>query len=313
MKYFCLMFASIIIGCSESPPNPTNNKQVVSTDSLTVSYVFSDLEKDNSFESSRVICELNDQRFSEVSGIAESWISKGMFYVEEDSGNPNQIQLTNSQCSVGAVFQIGNVTNRDWEDIVVSKGPDVNKTYIYLADIGDNKSQYASKFIYRFEEPIPALQQNVNVISTFDMLEMELPDGPLNAEAIMVDPITRDFYLISKDNTTSVYVAPYPQAVGKKIQMKKIAILPFSKITSAGISPDGNELVIKTTSFICYWHKSKEESIAALLKTQPRLISYTIEQQGEGFSFASDGSGYYTISEKPDPNVAQPLYFYQRK
>ena len=49
---------------------------------------------------------------------------------------------------------LAGVENRDWEDIAVGPGPDASKSYVYVADIGDNEGQYQYKYIYRFEEPV---------------------------------------------------------------------------------------------------------------------------------------------------------------
>jgi hypothetical protein len=278
-------------------------------------YTYSDLVKNTSFEDGKISCLLNDTKFTEASGIGASQVNKGMFYLEEDSGNPNQIQLVNQACSIAAIYTIGTISNRDWEDLAVGPGPTAGVSYVYVAEIGDNKSQYPTKYVYRFPEPSVAgktLPLN-ETIAVFDKIELKLPDGVFNAEALMVDPLTKDIYIVSKDNTASVYVAPYPQDLTKIVTMKKIAVLPFTKITAGDISPDGNEMVLKTTGYICYWKKSGSESITELFKKTPVLVPYTVEQQGEAICFASDGAGYYTTSERPDPTVDQPVYFYKRK
>ncbi len=303
-----------ILSCSESTKSITVVTPPVDNP-FVATYSYSSLAKNFSFEDAKIICQLNDNKFTEVSGIGASQVNKGMFYMEEDSGNPNQIQLVDQTCSMAAVYTIGNVSNRDWEDLAVGPGPQIGVSYVYVAEIGDNKSQYPTKSVYRFPEPsISGKVLPVNeTIANFDKIELKLPDGIFNAEALMVDPLTKDIYLVSKDNTASVYVAVYPQEVTKVNTMKKIAILPFSKITAGDISEDGKEILLKTTGYICYWKKEDNESITELFKKTPVLVPYTSEQQGEAICFAADGSGYYTTSERPDATLNQPLYFYKRK
>ena len=150
-------------------------------------------------------------------------------------------------------------------------------------------------------------------ITAFDIIELKLPDGIKNAESLLIDPLTKDIYIVSKESAATIYVAPYPQDLTKINTMKKVAVLPLSTLTAGDISPDGNEVLLKNKSFICYWKKSSNESIIELFKKTPTLVPYTIEQQGEAVCFASDRSGYYTTSERPDATVNQPLYFYRRK
>ncbi len=319
MNFKFLFIASVIVSCTDSTkPTPIVTTPVVTPtvdNPFVATYFYSDLAKNSSFEESKIVCLLNDSKFTEASGIGASQVNKGMFYLEEDSGNPNQIQLVDQTCSIAAIYTINGVANRDWEDLAVAPGPMAGISYVYVAEIGDNKSQYPTKFIYRFPEPsLTGKTLPVNeTITNFDKIELKLPDGVFNAEALMVDPLTKDIYIVSKDNTASVYVASYPQDVTKVNTMKKVAILPFTKITAGDISPDGNEILIKTKEFICYWKRTGNESIAELFKKTPTLVPYTVEQQGEAVCFASDGTGYYTTSERPDAMMDQPIYFYKRK
>jgi hypothetical protein len=312
LKYFFLV-AVVILSCD-------SNKSTLITPApveqpFIATYSFSDLIKNTSFEDGKIVCLLNDNKFTEASGIGASQVNKGMFYLEEDSGNPNQIQLVDQSCSIVANYTIANVSNRDWEDLAVGSGPQIGVSYVYVAEIGDNKAQYPTKHVYRFPEPsltgktLPVDEAIVN----FDKIELKLPDGVKNAETLMIDPLTKDLYIVSKDNSADVYVATYPQDLTKVITMKKIATLPLTKMTGGDISPDGSEILIRTTSYICYWKKSGNESIAELFKKTPTLVPYMAEQQGEAVCFAADGSGYYTTSERPDATLNHPLYFYKRK
>ncbi len=309
-----LLFSLVSSSCSESS-KPTPVVPPVVEDIFNATYSFSDLVKNASFEDAKIVCLLNDNKFTEASGIGASQVNKGMLYVEEDSGNPNQIQLINQSGAIVANYTIGTVGNRDWEDLAVAPGPDAGVSYVYVADIGDNKSQYPTKFIYRFPEPsVAGKSLPINeTITTFDKIELKLPDGVKNAESLMVDPLTKDIYIVSKESLATVYIATYPQDVTKVTTMKRLAVLPLSTLTAGDISSDGNEVLLKSKSFICYWKKSGNESITELLKKTPTLVAYTIEQQGEAVCFAADRSGYFTTSERPDAMQDQPVYFYKRK
>ncbi len=314
-KNLLLFLLIIVSACSETSKSVTVIPPVVD-EPFVPTYSFSELANNiTSFEASKIVGQLNDPKFTEASGIAASEVNNGMFYIEEDSGNPNQIQLINQSGELAGVYTISGVANRDWEDIAVAPGPMAGVSYVYVAEIGDNKNQYPTKFVYRFPEPsLAGNAVSVNeTITSFDKIELKLPDGIKNAESLLIDPLTKDIYLVSKESAATIYVAPYPQDLTKINTMKKVAVLPLSTLTAGDISPDGNEVLVKSKSFICYWKKSSNESIIELFKKTPTLVPYTIEQQGEAVCFASDGSGYYTTSERPDATVNQPLYFYRRK
>ena len=90
----------IASACSETS-KPTPVVPPVVEEPFVATYSFSDLAKNvTSFESAKIVGQLNDSKFWEVSGIASSQVNKGMLYVEEDSGNPNQIQLISNYCVI---------------------------------------------------------------------------------------------------------------------------------------------------------------------------------------------------------------------
>ena len=257
--------------------------------------------------------DLADGILSESSGIAASKQNPGYLWTEEDSGNPAEIQLISQKGEVAGRYTLAGVDNRDWEDIAVGPGPIPGKSYVYVADIGDNRLRYPVKIIYRFPEPtvnkhkLPATE----TIRNFDRIRLQLPDGPKNAEAILVDPGTLDLYVLSKDDNCVLYKASYPQSLTRTTMMQRLSSIPAGYVTSAAISSDGQEILIRSYHELGYFHRQAGESILDALKKKPRLLPLAEEPQGEAIGWATDGSGYYTTSERTF-FFAQPLYFYRR-
>ena len=210
------------------------------------------------------------------------------------------------------------VPNRDWEDIAVGPGPEPGKNYVYLGDIGDNHTIYPSIHIYRFLEPdLTGLTYPVTLnIIAVDDIELKYPDGPINAETLMVDPATRDIYIASKqDNLSKIYVAKYPQSTASATVLTPVVELYFNKATGGDISPDGTEILLRSNELIWYWKLPAGTNISAGLMMKPEVAPYADnEPQGEGVGFAADGSGYYTDTEiKGYPGKLATMSFYKRK
>lgn len=287
-----------------------------SPDSLPYAgYLAGDIPLDTSlFAGPYLVGTLDDPSLVEASGLAPSRQNPGYFWTEEDSGNPNQIQLLDKSGRIAGRFTLTELVNRDWEDIAVGPGPVAGKNYIYLADIGDNKLRYPTKIIYRFPEPslqgksLP-IQEDVQGI---DAIQLQLPDGPQNAEAMLLDPATLDLYLLSKGDHSVLYWAPYPQSLSQPTRMQRQLGILFDKVTSAGVSPEGSEILIRTYGQLFYYKRGPGESILNALKQRPRRIPLANEPQGEAVGWAIDGSGYYTTSEKPDA-TPQAIYWYPRR
>jgi hypothetical protein len=284
----------------------------------TPSYDPSALDTTSAFNKVPVVNPISRKDLIEISGVAASRINPGVLYIQNDSGNPSQVYLTDSSGADRGTLSLPTVPNRDWEDIAVGPGPVAGKSYLYVGNIGDNDSKYSSVFVYRFPEPdLGGKTSPVSLsISDLDIIELKYPDGPRNAETLMVDPLTKDIYIASKEsNLSKICVARYPQSTTSATVLTPVVQLYFNKATSGNISPDGTEILLRSNELIWYWKLPPGTSISAGLLTKPQHAPYiNNEPQGEGIGFAADGSGYYTDTEVRDhPGKPATISFYKRK
>ncbi len=311
-------------GVVTSPTNntPVNTAPVATTTAPTeatsltyVGYTANDVAMDTTiFGQPVAIGELSDASLVEASGLAVSRTNPGYFWTEEDSGNPNQIQLLSREGKVMARFIIDGAENRDWEDMTIGPGPVPNQTYLYVADIGDNKLRYPEKVVYRFPEPVlnSATTPYTATITGAEILRFTLPDGAKNAESILLDPKSRDLYILTKEAYSTLYLATYPQSTTSVTLMTRQVTMPFDRVTSAGISPNGSEILVRTYGQLFYYVHKGDESVLDALKRKPVRVPLANENQGEAVGWATDGSAYYTTSEKTDATFPK-LYRYRRK
>ena len=257
------------------------------------------------------LAELKDEKLEEVSGLAASAANPGFLWTLNDSGNPAVVYLVDENLNVRLSCELKDVKNRDWEDIAVGPGPDENKRYVYVADIGDNNSKYAIKYIYRFEEPALPDQSGEISITTFDTIAFRLEDGEKDTEAIMIHPETNNLYVVSKrEKPVHVYELKYPFSLNDTLTAQNILSIPLTQIVAAGISGNGEEIIMKDYDNIYYW-KIRGRPLTKVLKENPILLKYTEEPQGEAITFNLDASGFYTLSEKIKGEQTY-LYFYRR-
>lgn len=251
------------------------------------------------------------EKLHEASGLVESIQHPNHFWVLNDSGNPAEVFLIDRKAHTKLVCKLKGIHNRDFESIAIGRGKDSTKTYVYAGDIGDNNARYDAKWVYVFEEPTNLSSAEI-VISNFDTLQIVLPDGKRDSEAMMTDPITNDLYLFSKrEDSIRLYRVKYPFAKGK-MTAEKLVTLNLQSIVAADMSVDGKEVLIKNYDTIYYWKNESGEPLEKLLQQKPHVLPYGQERQGEAIAWARDGSGYYTVSEKVDGHLGK-LLFYSRK
>lgn len=259
-----------------------------------------------------------DTPLQEISGLATGRKNIEAVYAVEDSGNRNVVFVFDSSGVLLGEIVLFGAFNRDWEDIAVGPGPDPDETYIYVADFGDNKARREWVRIYRFPEPLMRLDTVTTVFKTilsdFETITYRYPDGPRDAEALMIDPATKDLIVVTKrEPRVRVYHLPYPQNTAADTECYFRGDLPFKTITAGDISPDGSEIFIKDYGSIYHWDAVIDgDPVRTMFEVIPNTVAYEPEVQGESLAVMRDGNGYFTITETETTNAEPFLYRYRR-
>lgn len=301
LYFFLLLSVAFIVACHLEASPPVEDIPPV---------------QDSIFSSGVSRGVIESRSIQEASGLAAGITNFGRLWTHNDSGDKARVFLMDENGRHVAEYLLENQNNRDWEDMASGPGPEKGKNYLYVGEFGDNNAKYNEIYIFRFEEPEVPKQgfpeaQTIPASKT-EKLTLKYPDGPRDAECLLLDPLTKDLFIVTKrENQVLVYKAPFPQIAGKTIVLEKEAELPFTWITAGDISADGQEVLLKTYDHIYYWKRKPGQSIPELLKTTPKQLPYKREPQGEAIAWKRDGTGFYTTSEVfmiPSAFV----YFYKR-
>jgi T5SS/PEP-CTERM-associated repeat protein len=258
---------------------------------------------------------LQNAAITEASGIVASRMNYNVLWTHNDSGHPAQIfPITPAGANLGT-YSISGASSVDWEDIATGPGPTTGAQYIYAGDIGDNLAIRSTIAVYRIPEPPVIANQppaNVNLTGAAK-LTFAYPDGARDAESLLVDPLTRDIYIITKREATNkrVYRAAYPQATIGTTTLQYITEFPSAYwLTGADISPDGNEIIVRggETASARMFFRPPGGTVADAFASTPITIPLQSEAQGEAIGFDSQGWGYYTTSE----GAGAPIDYFDR-
>lgn len=243
--------------------------------------------------------EVGPKSLSEVSGLTASPAHPGVLWLHNDSGDEARIFATRDDGVALGVVEVEDAKARDWEDIASGPGPVEGKTYLFIADIGDNTRERANVQIYRIEEPELDASGKPKVSSVpADVIEVKYEKGPRDAETLLVDPLTGDLYIVEKNLTDSgVYRIPSPAAGSSRVTTKAVAHIDLVMSTGGGVLPAGDGFAIRTYLGISYWPRDPGLPLEAAFEGEPCSLQLTSETQGEAFGFSSDGDGYFTVSE----------------
>ncbi|AQG80076.1 PE-PGRS family protein [Spirosoma montaniterrae] len=249
-------------------------------------------------------------QIDEASGMVDSRSQPGNLWIQQDSGSPAELVLLGHDGKVKGRSPVPNFGNRDWEELANGPGPRDGINYLYIGDIGDNNAQTPIVQIYRLPEPAN-LQTPITQV---ERINFRYPDGPRDAEAMFVEPQTKDIYIVSKrEPKVRLYRLKYPQNVNEVTVAESLGELPMTFVTGAAISPDGREIILRTYTNIMYWKRDGNQSVAdALQYGTSRQLPYRVEPQGEAVCFEKDNKGYFTISERASASSVN-LFYYARK
>ncbi|MGY6545725.1 hypothetical protein [Arthrospiribacter ruber] len=267
--------------------------------------------QDSLFSGPKTVGKLENKAIDEASGLVASQKHPGILYSHNDSGGDPHVFLLDTLGKDRGKIILDGVRNRDWEDIAVGPGPQKDVSYIYVGEIGDNNAVYPEIQIHRFPEP-KGIDKTHKVQP--EILTLVYPDGPRDAETLMVDPITHDIFILSKRDSANVLYRTTQESFGKKgkVELEKVMSLDFTMSVAGDISADGTKILIKNYLAVFYWERNPGESIPDALMRNPVILPYKPEPQGEAIAFHPNGQTYFTLSEKRF-QIEPVLYRYDKK
>ena len=252
---------------------------------------------------------LKSKALDESSGLVASRSMPGKYWTHNDSGDGPFIYLISEQGELFGVWRVTGAQAIDWEDISIGPGPEVGRSYLYIADIGDNDSIRKEIVVYRVAEPA---QDNGNsskakpqLTESAEVLRLRYPDGSHDAEALLVDPATGAMYIVTKIplRRPSVYEAAGPFGSSETITLTRLNELripnPFGGVITGGsVSPDGRRVAL------CDYFQAYELSLPATttkfadIWKQP-IVSFNFgkREQGESIAYRLDGRALLGTSE----------------
>jgi len=167
--------------------------------------------------------------------------------------------------------------------------------------------------IYRVAEPVvTAEQQPVHeTLTDVDSIVLQYPDGVHDSEAMMVDPVTKDIYVISKQNNRfGVYLAAYPQSTTSTTMMEhKGHFWWHDDVSAVDASPHGDMIILRNDNgYGSLYHRPPDTNLWDAFAGDQCSIPIQLEFNGEAVTFDRDGCGYYTCSE----GQYESLHYYAR-
>ena len=263
---------------------------------------------------------------TEASGLVASRTHPGVFWTHNDGSDARLFAVGEDGAELG-VFDLG-VDVTDVEDIALVAGD--SGFDLLLADIGDNGRERSSIRLLRVPEPDPSRPGELEAVQT---LELVYPDGPHNAEALLVDETNGVLVIVTKEQDESgnapeglgatlpalVFEGPLDPAGDGPTELVAVGTIDLPAlqsmstrapahpvelfgaagvVTGGDVAPDGSMVALRTYQTIWLWDRLGDQPLAEALGGEPCEVAVEFERQGEAVAFA--GGGLATLGEGSD-------------
>ncbi len=253
-----------------------------------------------------------DPRITESSGLATA--STGdVVYTHNDSGDDGRFFAVGLDGRTRTAYVLPGVEPRDWEDM--ARGPDEQgRSSLWLGDIGDNNAvRENGLLVHRVLEPKPTDREEVTTEPPTSF-RLRFPDGPSDAETLLVHPRTGRLYVVTKPlaGAARVYAAPERLDADGPNLLELVAEAPTQAtgtpggpgigglanylVTAGDIAPDGSRVALRTYTDVYEWTVPGDD-VAAAFDGEPTVTPLPEQQQGEGLAYTADGDAVLVSTE----------------
>jgi hypothetical protein len=249
----------------------------------------------------------------ESSGLGASHTYPGVFWTHNDSGDEPRLYALDATASLLATIDVTGADARDWEAMTLGRCPTASdRSCLYVADIGDNRSVRDSVALYIVEEPDPfAGDAEVPLVGAVPFV---YPDGPHDAEGLAITA-AGDVIVVTKEREEAARLFEIPAvdiqtAIGtdRLLTLGTSVQLPIGPdaragriATGAALSAAGDVLAVRTYSEIYRFRWPIGDGPEQVAEA---CFLGTDEPQGEAIAFRTDSDDWFVLTSETHSDKA---------
>ncbi len=207
------------------------------------------------------------RNLGEVSGLAVSRQNPDVIWLHND-GDEKQVFAVTTVGQLVARVRV-NVQMIDVEDMAIGPGSEKGVDYLFFGDIGDNESSRPDVRVVRFPEPaLQTVRDKKLDAQGVEEFRLRYPDGPHDAEALLVDPITGDVFIVVKEeNRSRLYrVGADRLKTAAPIVLELVGYLNVEDVSAGDISAEGDLIILRDEDRGWIWSRPEGSSVVDSFK-----------------------------------------------
>jgi hypothetical protein len=229
------------------------------------------------------VLTIHDRHIAESSGLVRSVRHPSVLWTHNDGGRTAEIYGVGPKGRTVAQITLRGIDPYDPE--ALSRGVDAHgKPALFLGDIGDNAARRKNVSVFRVTEPTSLGRHTL----TPTWFRFKYPDGPHDAESLLVDPRDGRIWIATKSfGTGGLYVAPRKLVVQSHGTNKLRRVADVPALTTDGTFLPNGKFVLRTyTSGFLYDGPGK---LRAQLDMPVQPQSESIADDGKRLLVGSEG------------------------
>jgi hypothetical protein len=234
---------------------------------------------------------IKDSRITESSGLAVD-PAGNLYWTVNDSGDRGVAYGIGLDGSVQGTLNF----RAEPKDVEAAA---VHEDQLYVADIGDNSVERDSVRVYHFRNP-----RANGLTVTYYAYDFRYPDGPHNAETLLVNESGR-LFIVTKGPKGAIYQAPAEPDRHEINDLEKVGSAP-SNVTDGTFLPGGDRIALLTYSSVEVIDATSYEVVAsAPIPDQPQAESLTLSLDQNSLLVGSEGkrSKVYSVPVPSEANT----------
>lgn len=253
-----------------------------------------------------VVLTLADPSLAESSGLAASARHPGVLWTHNDGGPVAQVVAVDGDGATVATVTLAGIDPYDPEALAPARD-DRGRPALCLGDVGDNLRRRADVSVFCFTEPARLADTTV----TPRWYRFSYPDGPHDAEALLVGPHGRWLIATKSVHGGGLYRAPIElveHGAGTN-RLARVGDVP-ALVTDGAALPDGR-FVLRTYSSAYLYDRPGHQLAVVPLPLQPQGESLAVD--GDRLLIGSEGVHSQVLAVPipqgvPSPAAAKPSH-----
>lgn len=225
----------------------------------------------------------------EASGLAASALRPGVFFTHGDKDDPDVLVSFDASGMIEE-HEIRHATNHDWEDVAAAPCPNPSDgRCLFVGDIGGSTGVDDEVEIYVIREP-EAGEVEVEPLETWDI---DVP-YPIDAETLLVHPLTGEVTIITKDIGHGTVFRLTPD----HSEFEAIDEVDVDHASGGAWDPTGERVVLRDRHQLYVWDVDPSDPDGQWNEDPLEVHGHT-ETAGEAVTFTAEGELYSLGAEQP--------------